>query len=77
MKDFIKALCKKFGITKETARRAARTFCQAAIGYISVNLIMVDFSCDKDVAKSAIIGLLVSAISAGVAAVMNLDKEGE
>ena len=47
MKDFIKALCKKFGITKETARRAVRTFCQAAIGYISVNLIMVDFDCGQ------------------------------
>ena len=77
MKDFIKALCKKFGITKETVRRSTRTFIQAAIGYISVNLIAVDFSCGKEVAKSAIIGLLVSAISAGVAAVMNLEKEGE
>lgn len=64
---------KKF--TKETLRRAARTFIQAAVSYIAVNLVIVNFGESKEVIKSAIIGLAVSALSAGVAAVMNLQKE--
>lgn len=66
-------LMKKF--TKETLRRAARTFIQAAVSYIAVNLVIVNFGESKEVIKSAIIGLAVSALSAGVAAVMNLQKE--
>lgn len=60
--------------TKETARRMARTFLQAAIAYMAVNLVAVDFSSGKEVAKSALIGLFVSALSAGLAAVMNLQS---
>lgn len=61
--------------TKETFKRAFRTFIQAAIGYIAVNIAVVDFSSGKEVIKSALIGLAVSAISAGIAAVMNLSNE--
>jgi len=60
--------------TKETARRMARTFLQAAAAYIAVNLVAVDFSSGKEVVKSALIGLGISAVSAGLAAVMNLEK---
>ncbi len=61
--------------TKETVKRMARTFLQAAVAYIVVNLVTVDFSSGKEVVKSALIGLCVSAISAGLAAVMNLEKK--
>lgn len=61
--------------TKETATRALRTFIQAVIAYIAVNLVAVDFTSGKDIVKSALIGLGVSAVSAGLAAVMNLENE--
>lgn len=70
----IKEILKKFGITKETAKRAARTFIQAALGYVAVNIAVVDFSGSKDVIKSALVGLAASAVAAGVAAVMNREK---
>lgn len=55
---------------KTYIRRALRTFLQTAIGYISVNLATVDIT-----AKSAITGLAVSAIAAGLAAVMNYKED--
>lgn len=61
--------------TKETATRALRTFIQAVIAYIAVNLVAVDFTSGKDIVRSALIGLGVSAVSAGLAAVMNLEGE--
>ena len=60
--------------TKETWKRAGRTFLQTAIGYIAVNLAIVDFTAGKEVIKSAVIGLIISAVSAGLSAVMNLAK---
>ncbi len=61
-------------ITKETLRRAGRTFLQAAIPYIATNICIVDFSQPKEIVTSAIVGLIVSAGAAGIAAVMNLEK---
>lgn len=66
---------KKF--TKETARRMLRTFAQSAIGYIAVNIAIVDFSAGREVIKSALIGLAISAISAGISAVMNLEENSD
>ena len=63
--------------TKETARRAARTFCQAFAGYIVVNIVVVDFTADESVVKSALIGLGVSAFAAGLSALMNLESGAE
>ncbi|MEE0981475.1 MAG: hypothetical protein U0K91_07300 [Acutalibacteraceae bacterium] len=63
--------------TKETLKRMARTFLQTALGYIVVNIAFVDFAGDRDVIESALIGLCVSAVSAGAAAVMNLEKASE
>lgn len=60
--------------TKETLKRALRTFLQTAIAYIAVNIAVVDFS-EKEAAKSAVIGLIVSSVAAGLAAVMNLEKK--
>lgn len=70
----MKEILIQLGITKETLTRAGRTFLQAAVAYIAVNLAAVDFTSGKEVAKTALIGLAVSALSAGIAAVMNLNK---
>lgn len=66
--------------TKETAKRMLKTFVQTAAGYIIVNIAGVDFTGDRDVVKTALIGLAISASSAGLAAIMNLQspaKAGE
>ena len=60
--------------TKETLRRALRTFIQAAVAYLAANLCMVDFTSETDVLTSALFGLVVSALAAGMSAVMNLEK---
>lgn len=60
--------------TKETLRRAARTFLQAAVAYIVANVFVLDFTSGREVLQRAIVGLVVSAIAAGIAAVMNLER---
>lgn len=64
-------------ITKETLLRAGRTFLQSALAYITVNAVYINLTGNKASDKSAIIGLLVSAVSAGIAAAMNLEKRDE
>lgn len=64
-------------ITKNTIRRALRTFIQTALGYVAVNCAVIDFSAEKQVLKSAVVGLCVSAASAGISAVMNLEEKEE
>lgn len=64
---------------KETLWRAGRTFLQAAFGYAVVTVPTV-ISADMEISamKTALIGLAISAVSAGLAAVMNLPlKEDE
>lgn len=58
---------------KEWIRRALRTFFQAAVGYAAVAIPAIDF--DGDGLRAALIGLGVSAISAGLAAAMNINDE--
>lgn len=60
--------------TKETLRRAGRTFLQTAVAYLAANLCVVDFTASKDVLYSTLFGLAVSAAAAGLAAIMNLEK---
>ena len=60
--------------TKETLRRAWRTFIQTAISYIAINVCIVDFTAGKEVITSALLGLAISAVSSGIAAVMNLEN---
>lgn len=55
-------------LKKEPVRRGLRTFLQAAAGYILVNAAALDLSVDN-----ALKGLIISAIAAGIAAVMNLE----
>lgn len=59
---------------KPWIKRALRTFMQAAVGYIAVALPTIEWS-DTSAAKAALVGLGVSAVSAGLAAVMNI-REG-
>ncbi len=61
-------------INKECLRRAWRTFIQAVVAYIAVNIVLIDFGSEKSVLKSALTGLVVAAVAAGLAAVMNLPK---
>ena len=63
---------------KETIRRAFRTFVQTAIGYIVTNIAILsdpETLQNTDIFKTTIIGLIISAIAAGLAAVMNLPKK--
>ena len=64
--------------TKTTLKRAGRTFIQSALAYITVNVMYINFTDDKVSVKSAVTGFLIAAVSAGISAVMNLEKkEGE
>lgn len=56
-------------LKKTFVKRAVRTFIQTAVGYIAVNVTATDLS-----VKSAVLGLAVSAVAAGIAAVMNLKE---
>ena len=62
---------------KEMIFRALRTFFEAAIGYIAANLALAlaDSGEDINIAKTALVGVLVSAIAAGIAAVLNMPKK--
>lgn len=59
---------------KPWIKRAIRTFLQAAVGYAAIALPAIDF--EGDGIKAALVGLGISAVSAGLAAVMNI-KEGQ
>lgn len=68
----------KMCFTKNCLKRALRTFLQTALGYILANLALfltgTDFA-NAEMWKSAVCGLLVSSVSAGLSAVMNLEKK--
>ena len=53
-----------------------RTFFQAFIGYAATNapIVLADIE-DCELLKTALLGLCVSAIAAGIAALMNLPKK--
>lgn len=57
---------------KDWLKRAIRTFIQAAVGYAVVVVPNVDFN-DTSALKTTLIGIGVSAVAAGIAAVMNAD----
>ena len=55
--------------TKELLIRAFKTFIQAFLGYLcTVSIMDIDWS-----NKKIVIGVLLSAISAGISALMNID----
>lgn len=55
---------------KEMLRRAARTFVQAFIGSLAVNLPLCD-----EISAGIIQSLIISAIGAGLAAIMNAKED--
>ena len=57
---------------KEWLRRAIRTYIQAAVGYVAMVVPNIDYS-DTSVLKTTLIGVGLSAVSAGIAAIMNAD----
>ncbi len=64
---------KKYKITRATLEKAGRTFLQAFLGYVIVNAAVIDFTDDGEIVKASVVGFLVSAAAAGLAAVMNLE----
>ena len=60
---------------KNCLRRALRTAFQTMIGYLAVAMPSVDWSADKKILNPVLIGIGVSAVSAGLAAAMNLNEE--
>lgn len=57
--------------SNEPLYRALRTFIQAVVGYLTAQVMVTGFD---NFDKKAIITLIASAISAGISAVMNLNK---
>jgi hypothetical protein len=57
---------------KETLRRALRTFLQAAVAYLAANAGHIALGGDPQLLERTLVGLAVSAIAAGAAALMNL-----
>lgn len=51
--------------------KAFRTFMQAFIGSVVVIAPTIDFSASNEVLKGSLMTLIISAISAGISAVMN------
>lgn len=61
---------------KETLRRAGRTFVQAFCGYLATTMVTsLSSITDTSLFKSVLMGLIVSGVAAGLAAVMNLPKQ--
>lgn len=60
---------------KNWLKRALRTALQSAVGYLAVAVPNVDWSADKAVLNTTLIGIGISAVSAGLSAVMNLEDE--
>lgn len=58
---------------KETIKRAARTFVQAAAGYLAANLALIEWT-DTSTVKKAVVALITAAVACGIAALMNLPK---
>lgn len=67
---------KNYTLTKEALIRVAKTFVQALIAFLVVALPTVDFSQEKSALKAALLGVLASAVAAGLSAVMNIEQKG-
>jgi hypothetical protein len=59
---------------KNWVKRALRTFVQAAVSYVLVAVPTIDFT-DTTAFKTACVGIGVSGLAAGIAAVMNIIDE--
>ena len=76
MKEKVKEFFNKIGITKDTVERAVKTFLQAFLAYIVTVLAAGDYL-ESEITKKALVGLLMSALAAGVSAVMNMFKNAK
>jgi len=63
--------------TKQTFRKVYRTFIQAFLGSVVGTIALVDFTNKEALKQSIIIVVIIPAVSAGVAAVMNLEEGAE
>lgn len=57
---------------KNWMKRALRTFLQTAIGSVCSAIVLVNWSTDSKELRAVIIGIITTAIAAGISAVMNL-----
>lgn len=64
-------------ITKETVKRAIRTFWEAAVGYILSNIVLIPWAASSPELKAAVKAILATAIATGLAALMNLEQRQE
>ena len=55
-------------------KRILKTFIQAFISTLTVEIVSVDFTGEKSVIKSALYTIAISCIAAGLAAAMNLER---
>lgn len=63
---------------KDWIKRALRTFVQSAVAYFCTAIVAVDWSAEKQVLKTTIIGIVMSAIAGGISAAMNyLDNKDD
>lgn len=63
---------------KNWIRRAVRTFLQTFCGTVSMGIVAaVSGAADMDALKTSVFALCASAVSAGIAAVMNLHEDPE
>ena len=60
---------------KNWLKRALRTALQSAGGYLAVTVPNVEWSAEKAVLKTTLTGIGISAVSAGLAAAMNITDE--
>ena len=60
--------------TKESLRRALRTFLQAFFGYFVMSAEHIDFSTPKETLYTMLVGIGVSGLAAGLSAVMNMEE---
>lgn len=71
--DKIKTFLKSIGINRDTVERTVSTFIQAFLAYIATVLAAGEYFADG-VTKKAVIGLVLSAVAAGLSAVKNAIK---
>lgn len=65
-------------ITKQTLIKSFKTFLQAAIAYVCVNISSFNYEEQEGARKAALMTFAVSSVAAGICAVMNIEtKESE
>lgn len=66
---------KKRKFTKNTLKRALRTFFQAFFACFTADIVGVDFANGGGALKNELVKLGISALSAGIAGLMNLEEQ--